>query len=84
MSRPNADAESIFLAALERPDLRRRAGFVASACGRDDALRRRVEALLRAHDDAGSFLGGPPAGADLRACDPHRRRARTAGRRRIP
>ena len=70
MSRPTFDAESIFLAALERPDLRRRASFVASACGRDDALRRRVEALLRAHDDAGSFLGGPVAGTDLRACDP--------------
>jgi tetratricopeptide (TPR) repeat protein len=69
MSRPNSDAESIFLAALERADRSGQAEFVASACGRDEALRRRVEALLRAHDLAGSFLGGPPAGVDLRAFD---------------
>ncbi len=69
MSRPNVDAESIFLAALEQPDLAKRAAFVASACGPDEALRRRVEALLKAHDDAGSFLGGPAAGAELRAGD---------------
>ena len=70
MDRPRSDAESIFLAALERTDQARRAAFVAAACSSDDALRRRVEALLRAHDAAGSFLGGPPDGADLRAGDP--------------
>ena len=69
MSRPKADAESIFLAALERPDRAGRSAFVAAACGRDVALRQRVEALLHAHDVAGNFLGGQPAGADLRAFD---------------
>ncbi len=42
------------------PTSAERAAFVAAACAPDEALRRRVEALLKAHDAAGSFLGGPP------------------------
>jgi hypothetical protein len=67
MSEPKLNAESVFLGALERSDRAGRCAFVASVCEDDDALRRRVEALLLTHDDAGSFLGTPPAGADLRA-----------------
>src|SRR5262245_5681128 len=36
-----------------------REGFLAEACGDDDDLRREVESLLAAHDDAGSFLQSP-------------------------
>src|SRR5262245_18164364 len=44
---------TIFLAALERGDPAERAAFLDEACGGDDALRRRVEALLRSHEQAG-------------------------------
>jgi protein kinase-like protein len=36
-----------------------REGFLAEACGGDDDLRREVETLLAAHDDAGTFLQSP-------------------------
>src|SRR5262249_8843465 len=50
--------EDLFLRALDLP-VAERPAFLGSACGRDDALRRRVEALLAAHDTPGSFLAGP-------------------------
>src|SRR5215510_14571820 len=33
--------------------------FLAEACGDDPDLRREVESLLAAHEDAGSFLQSP-------------------------
>src|SRR5262245_17295858 len=36
-----------------------REGFLAEACGGDDDLRREVESLLAAHEDAGQFLQSP-------------------------
>src|SRR5215475_4499902 len=36
-----------------------RVGFLAEACAADDDLRREVESLLAAHEDAGSFLQSP-------------------------
>ena len=39
-----------------------RAAFLDKACGDDEDLRRKVEALLRAYDRIGNFLentGGP-------------------------
>jgi serine/threonine protein kinase/WD40 repeat protein len=58
MSDVKADAKAIFLEALDckgADELRR---FLEQACGADPALRTRVEELLRAHRDAGAFLGG--------------------------
>src|SRR4051794_3247867 len=49
----------LFLAALERDDPRARASYLDWACAGDAALRARVEALLRSHDEAGSFLKEP-------------------------
>jgi serine/threonine protein kinase/tetratricopeptide (TPR) repeat protein len=46
---------AIFTAALERPAPDRPA-YLEMACGTDVELRARVEALLAAHADAGSFL----------------------------
>src|SRR5262245_26652215 len=42
-------------------DLRRdqREGFLAEACAADDDLRREVESLLAAHENAGTFLQAP-------------------------
>jgi serine/threonine protein kinase len=58
MSDVKADARAIFLQALEcgTPDELRR--FLDDACSGDAALRARTEELLRAHRDAGNFLGG--------------------------
>jgi serine/threonine protein kinase/tetratricopeptide (TPR) repeat protein len=51
--------QSVFLAAAERPACEARAAFLDDACGTDIELRRRVEALLRAHDDPAGFLERP-------------------------
>lgn len=53
-------SEDIFLAALERTSAAERRAYLDAACAGDAALRERVEALLNAHDDAGSFLERPP------------------------
>jgi serine/threonine protein kinase/tetratricopeptide (TPR) repeat protein len=47
---------TIFAAALEKATDEERAAYVAEACGGDDKLRRRVEALLRAHAEADDVL----------------------------
>lgn len=75
------DLQSLFHAALERR-AEERAGFLLESCGDDDALRTRLEALLTAHDEAGSFLEGPALlnAAESMAGSP----GGTAGRRRSP
>jgi hypothetical protein len=55
---PNC-VESIFAAALAKPSAEERAAYLDAACAGDPALRQRVEALLRAHGEAGSFLEKP-------------------------
>src|SRR5262245_9996700 len=50
--------EAIFHAALEKAPAERTA-FLEQACGRDAALRRRVDILLHAHTHPGSFLEQP-------------------------
>jgi uncharacterized protein (TIGR03067 family) len=49
----------IFLAVLDLPDTAARAAYLESACGGDAARRARVDALLQAHENAGSFLASP-------------------------
>jgi len=48
-------AQAVFLAAAEH-DVNDRAALLDSECGSDAELRQRVESLLQAHDDPGSFL----------------------------
>jgi tetratricopeptide (TPR) repeat protein/serine/threonine protein kinase len=62
MSDVKADPKAIFLEALECPGREELLRFLDGACGGDPALRARVEELLRAHRDAGSFLEEPAAG----------------------
>src|SRR5262245_45991028 len=50
--------QAVFLEAAELP-LSARAALLDCACGTDAELRRRVEALLKAHDAPGSFLMKP-------------------------
>src|SRR5438034_480123 len=60
----NSDAnreEQVFEAALQFPTPDQRAAYVKGACGNDEKLRQRVEALLKAHEHAGGFLDQPPA-----------------------
>lgn len=50
--------DEIFIAALNlSPD--RRASFLTAACGSDEELRREVESLLAAHEQAGDFINAP-------------------------
>src|SRR5262249_17577232 len=49
-------AKAIFMTALDKNEAAERAAYVAEACGNDDELRQRVEMLLKAHDDPGSFM----------------------------
>ena len=52
--------DTIFCGAIEIASGAERAAFMARACGADDELRRRVERLVDAHFQAGSFLEAPP------------------------
>src|SRR5437016_5075757 len=51
--------KDIFLAAVEKSGPDERAAFLREACGSDEAFRNQVEALLRRHEQAGSFLESP-------------------------
>jgi eukaryotic-like serine/threonine-protein kinase len=55
MSEPPNPEVAVFATALELPGDQRRA-YLDQACAGDATLRRQVEALLRVHDDAGSFF----------------------------
>src|ERR1035438_3960340 len=37
-----------------------RAAYLDQACAGDEALRRKIEALLRVHEEVGGLLEGPP------------------------
>jgi eukaryotic-like serine/threonine-protein kinase len=53
--------KAIFLAALDKAPRTERAAFLDEACADDASLRQRVEALLRAHDQADPLLDRPAA-----------------------
>jgi len=60
----NSDSDgevAIFTEALRVP-LKERDAFLERACGDDEDLRSRLEAMLRAHDRLGNFLEKPPTG----------------------
>jgi WD40 repeat protein/serine/threonine protein kinase len=58
MSEPQKSAGVIFDGAIELPE-EQRGAFVEKACAGDAPLRQRVEALLRAHEGAGTFMDNP-------------------------
>ena len=55
---------AVFTEAIKIP-LQDRAAFLENACRGDENLRRKVEALLGAHDRIGDFLEEPPTGTSL-------------------
>ena len=59
MEPPRASIKAIFDDALELTDTAARAAFLDQACAQSPELRRKVEALLQAYTDAGSFLEKP-------------------------
>ena len=56
------DEEAIFKVAADIPSEDVCRDYLQQVCGGDDALRNRVLRLLRAHDEAASFLESPPPG----------------------
>jgi hypothetical protein len=50
---------SVFLAALEIADPPARAAYLDQACAGDAGLRERVQGLLQAHEQPGSFMNRP-------------------------
>ena len=60
--KPVSPEQAVFAEALQRDTPQARAAYLESTCGADNALRRRVEALLRAAESAGDFLEKPPEG----------------------
>src|SRR5579885_2288000 len=57
---PAMSEETIFVTALEKAAPAERAAYLDAACAGDAGLRRRVEALLRAHEQSGDLLDPPP------------------------
>jgi len=55
---------AVFTEAIKVPH-QQRAVFLDNACSGDADLRRKVEALLKAHDRIGNFLEEPPTGASI-------------------
>src|SRR5262245_27864730 len=55
--------QAVFLAAVEYQDPADRSAFLDRECATDVELRRRVESLLRANDEPGSFLDQPFVGS---------------------
>jgi serine/threonine protein kinase len=54
--------QAVFLTAVADPSPAGRAALLDRECGADADLRRRVEALLKANDEPGSFLDRPAGG----------------------
>jgi serine/threonine-protein kinase len=59
MSNDSGRDVALFTEALRLP-IEQRAVFLERACAGDEELRRKVEALLEAHERAGDFLETPP------------------------
>jgi eukaryotic-like serine/threonine-protein kinase len=58
--------DKLFHLALERNPAER-AAFLDQACGKDESLRKQVEALLAAHEEAGSFIESPALEVEARS-----------------
>jgi eukaryotic-like serine/threonine-protein kinase len=76
VDRPVSNVKAIFIAALDQEPGTDRSDYLAAACGDNADLRRRVEALLAAHERADEVLGpageqlGPSVTVESHACRP--------------
>ena len=57
MVQPANDVKALFITALDHESGAKRAAYLDAACGENADLRRRVEALLAAHERANEVLG---------------------------
>ena len=64
------DEKTILIDALAIASPEDRADFLNRACGDDRALFDRVQALLKAHEDAGSLLDGLPEAVPTTGAQP--------------
>src|SRR5262245_1877821 len=62
MATDTPDLDTLFCAAIEIAAAEGRAAYLARACAHDPGLRERVERLVWAHFQAGSFLEEPALG----------------------
>src|SRR3569832_2619929 len=62
MTSPSDREVAVFNAVLNLAE-QQRPGYLEQTCAGDDALRLRVEALLKLHAEAGTFLEAPLASA---------------------
>jgi eukaryotic-like serine/threonine-protein kinase len=70
--------DNLLQSALQRPP-EQRAAFLKEACDGDEALRREVESLLRAHEQAGEFLEAPALEVEARALADNQSQPRVGG-----
>jgi WD40 repeat protein/serine/threonine protein kinase len=68
MTTEQSPVEAIFFAALEKGTPAERVAYLDAACGDDNNLRQRVDRLLAAHPQVGSFLE-PPAREEIGAAE---------------
>jgi serine/threonine protein kinase len=59
MNPPEPELKAIFCKALDHPAGPQRSAYLDGACREDATLRLQLESLLKAHDEAGGFLGSP-------------------------
>src|SRR5262245_28836677 len=64
MTEGNRHIMTVFAEALGYASVEERAAYLERACHDDPDARARVEALLRAHENAGDFLRGPDRPAE--------------------
>src|SRR5262245_10201875 len=69
MMRADPDVKAIFCEALDLSTDQERSAYLDRACGGNTGLRSRIEALLHAYGDSGSFLE-IPAGVPTVTVDP--------------
>src|SRR4051794_40061926 len=67
MTASKPDEEAIFKAARRLAPGEPRDGYLAEACGSDDALLQRVRDLLRVDEEEQSFLASPAVGPAVTA-----------------
>lgn len=64
MNSPQDQEVNIFTQAL-RLSLAERAAFLENACAGQEAMRQRIESLLRAFENSGEFLSTPAVGVEM-------------------
>jgi hypothetical protein len=68
MSDPNPDVKALFFEALQKDSPTAMCEYLDSACGDNAEIREQIDKLIRAHQDAGNFLGGGPPTVPERVC----------------